>query len=98
MILQLQGGNEMTTTPTAAEVLKRLQSKIAASSDPNNIRLTIPEAAAYIPMQPGQLAQLRYTGRGPLFLKPTARTVLYRKADIDSWLADSVHTSTAEAR
>ncbi|MCH4209868.1 helix-turn-helix transcriptional regulator [Bifidobacterium sp.] len=88
----------MTTTQNAAEVLKRLQSKIAASSDPNNIRLTIPEAAAYIPMQPGQLAQLRYTGTGPKFLKPTARTVLYRKGDVDAWLDASVRTSTAEAR
>jgi hypothetical protein len=44
------------------------------------------------------LAQLRYTGKGPKYLKPTPRTVLYRKADIDDWLNGSVCTSTAEAR
>jgi hypothetical protein len=93
----LEEGGKMTTGTNTAEVLKRLQSKIAASSDPDNIRLTIPEAAAYIPMQPGQLGQLRYSGRGPRFLKPTARTVLYRKGDIDDWLNASVRTSTAEA-
>ena len=40
------------------------------------------------------LAQLRYTGGGPRFYKPTPRTVLYRKSDILAWLAASVRTST----
>lgn len=88
----------MATVIDTEQVRERLQQRIAMSKDPGNIRFTIPEAAAYIPMQPGQLAQLRYTGRGPRFLKPTARTVLYRKGDIDEWLDDSVRTSTSEAR
>lgn len=87
----------MTALTNTDEVLNRLQSKIAASASPQEVRLTVPEAAAYIPMQPGQLAQLRYTGAGPKFLKPTARTVLYRKGDIDEWLNASVRTSTAES-
>lgn len=69
---------------------------ISARDDANDIRFTIPEAAAYIPMPRGQLAQLRYKGKGPKFLKPTKRTVLYRKRDIDEWLNQSEHTSTAE--
>lgn len=42
----------------------------------------------------GSLAQLRYTGRGPKFLKPTPKTVLYREADVIDWLEGSEHTRT----
>lgn len=62
----------MTILETIAEKLKR-------ADNPENIRFTILKAEAYIPMPRGQLAQLRYTGKGPKFLKPTKRTVLYRK-------------------
>lgn len=44
----------------------------------------------------GMLAQLRYTGKGPKFLKPTGRTVVYREADIVEWLESSERTSTVE--
>ncbi|PWG63848.1 hypothetical protein DF196_09990 [Bifidobacterium callitrichidarum] len=54
------------------------------------------EAAVYIPMDKGQLAQLRYTGNGPKFLKPSGRTVLYRKGDIDDWLNGSEQNTTHE--
>lgn len=43
------------------------------------------------------LSQLRYTGRGPKFLKPTAKTVRYREHDVQSWLDASERTSTARA-
>lgn len=68
----------MTILETIAEKLKR-------ADNPENIRFTIPKAEAYIPMPRGQLAQLRYTGKSPKFLKSTKRTVLYRKKkkDID---------------
>lgn len=79
----------MTILETIAEKLKR-------ADNPENIRFTIPEAEAYIPMPRGQLAQLRYTGKGPKFLNPTKRTVLYRKKDIDEWLNQSEQTSTTE--
>lgn len=45
----------------------------------------------------GNLAQMRYQGTGPKFLKPTPRTVLYRESDILDWLNASERTSTAEA-
>jgi predicted short-subunit dehydrogenase-like oxidoreductase (DUF2520 family) len=45
----------------------------------------------------GMLAQRRYKGLPPTFLKPTARTVLYRRRDVEEWLEASVRTSTAEA-
>jgi predicted DNA-binding transcriptional regulator AlpA len=36
-----------------------------------------------------QLAQLRYSGRGPKFFKPTPRLVLYDEADIYEWIERS---------
>ncbi|MBS5693364.1 MAG: hypothetical protein KHW71_05130 [Bifidobacterium dentium] len=58
--------------------------------------LDIDGFCAYVPgMTRGKAAQLRYTGKGPKFLRPSARTILYRKEDVDQWLADSVCTSTA---
>ncbi|MCM3500627.1 hypothetical protein M3667_01880 [Microbacterium sp. P26] len=41
------------------------------------------------------LAQLRFNGKGPKFLKPTPRTVVYREADVIAWLEASERTSTA---
>ena len=43
------------------------------------------------------MAQLRYTGKGPRFYKPTARTVIYKVGDLDDWINASARTSTAEA-
>jgi hypothetical protein len=48
--------------------------------------LTPEEAGDYLHMTIGHLAQLRYRREGPIFLKPTAKTVLYRRADLDAWL------------
>lgn len=42
----------------------------------------------------GALSQLRYTGRGPNFLKPTPKTILYRREDVIAWLENSEHTRT----
>ena len=59
--------------------------------------ITIAEALQLIPgLTRGHLAQLRYTGKGPKFYKPTPRTVLYRKNDILAWLESTAMTSTAE--
>lgn len=54
------------------------------------------EAAALIPgMTRGNLAQLRYTGTGPKFLKPTPRVIVYRRADVIAWLERNEFTGTA---
>lgn len=56
------------------------------------------EAAALVPgMTLGNLAQLRYIGKGPKFLKPTPRTVVYRERDVLEWLEASERTSNAVA-
>ena len=66
------------------------------STGASNGLLDIDGFCAYVPgMTRGKAAQLRYTGKGPKFLSPSARTILYRKEDVDQWLADSVCTSTA---
>lgn len=54
------------------------------------------QAAELIPgMTTTNLAQLRFTGKGPKFLKPTPRTVVYRETDVIEWLEASERTSTA---
>ncbi|WP_349864141.1 hypothetical protein [Leifsonia sp. WHRI 6310E] len=45
-------------------------------------------------MTKGNLAQLRFTGKGPKFLKPTPRTVVYREDDVVSWLEGTEQTRT----
>lgn len=57
--------------------------------------MTIAEACNYLRMTKGALAQLRYTGKGPRYLKPTPRTVLYKREWCDEWLAASEKLSTA---
>lgn len=53
------------------------------------------QAAALIPgMTKAALAQLRYTGGGPAFLKPTPRKVVYRESDVRAWLDANVFTRT----
>lgn len=52
----------------------------------------------YVPgMTRGRAAQLRYTGKGPRYFKPSGRTILYRKEDVDKWIEDSARTGTANA-
>lgn len=40
------------------------------------------------------LAQLRFTGKGPRFYKPTARTVLYKRSEVIEWIEASARTIT----
>jgi hypothetical protein len=58
-------------------------------------KLLTPEDVTYLTgITREALAQLRYTGKGPVFLKPTARTVLYREHDIANWLDASERSIT----
>lgn len=59
--------------------------------------LTPDQAAELVPgMTTSGLAQLRYIGEGPKFLKPTPRKVVYRERDVIDWLEASERTSTAD--
>lgn len=42
------------------------------------------------------LGQLRFTGKGPKFLKPSPRKVIYRERDVIEWLEASERTTTAD--
>lgn len=48
-------------------------------------------------MTESALAQLRYRGTGPKFLKPTPRTVLYRYQDVIDWIEGSEQTITSRS-
>lgn len=43
------------------------------------------------------LAQLRFRGTGPRYVKPSERKVLYRRAWIDEWLESNIRTMTGVA-
>lgn len=55
------------------------------------------EVAEYLGMTTGALAQMRYRGTGPAFVKASARKVLYRWTDIQDWLTANTHTITGGA-
>jgi predicted DNA-binding transcriptional regulator AlpA len=40
------------------------------------------------------LAQMRHTGKGPRYYKPTSRTVLYKRSELIAWVESSVRIST----
>jgi hypothetical protein len=63
----------------------------------NDDLMRIPEAAAYLQMKPGALANLRYAGRGPKYLAPSPKIIFYKRTWIDEWLNASARTGTAVA-
>jgi hypothetical protein len=40
------------------------------------------------------LAQMRYRGDGPRFVRAGRRRILYRWIDVEQWIADSLHVRT----
>jgi predicted DNA-binding transcriptional regulator AlpA len=52
------------------------------------------EAAELTGISIAALAQLRHRGQGPRFYKPTARAVLYKRAEVLAWVEASVRTKT----
>lgn len=58
--------------------------------------ISIDEAVKLIPgMTRNHLAQLRYDGTGPVFYKPTGRTVFYKASEIYAWMEAGRCKSTA---
>jgi hypothetical protein len=43
---------------------------------------------------PARLAQMRYRGDGPKFVRAGRRRVLYRWTDVEQWVTDSLHDRT----
>ena len=52
-------------------------------------------AATYLGLSPKTLETLRTRGGGPPFLK-LGRRVVYRKTDLDTWLAARIRRSTSD--
>lgn len=52
------------------------------------------EAGDLLAMTRGALAQLRYLGTGPKFVKRGGRSVRYRREDLEEWIARCTRTCT----
>ena len=59
--------------------------------------LTPQEVADHFGMSTAQLAQLRYTGRGPEFMNLSPRKIRYTEAAVTTWLEGQRRTSTVPA-
>ena len=57
--------------------------------------LRTPAAAAYVGCSPRTMEKLRQTGGGPVYLK-IGRAVIYRKSDLDRWIAQCQRSSTSD--
>lgn len=53
-------------------------------------------AARYTGYSRQTMAQWRYLGKGPKYLRPTPRTIIYRKSDLDAWLSASLVDPTGK--
>jgi hypothetical protein len=53
-------------------------------------------AAAFLSLSTQRLAKLRLAGGGPPYVK-IGRSVLYRREDLEAWLATHSRRSTSEA-
>jgi excisionase family DNA binding protein len=58
--------------------------------------LTVQQAAEYLGFKPATLAQMRWRGDGPEFLK-LGKFVRYDRADLDAWARSRRYKSTSEA-
>lgn len=57
-----------------------------STSTPTGHWLTSEEAAAFIALTPGTLANWRSRGIGPKYAKPSPKRVLYRDTDLEAWV------------
>ena len=62
----------------------------------SNQLLTPAEAGTLLGLTPAALAQLRYTGGGPAFIKLTAKAVRYQQCDLDAWIAGKKRANTRD--
>jgi predicted DNA-binding transcriptional regulator AlpA len=53
------------------------------------------EVAEALHTTTASLAQMRYRGHGPKFVR-LGRRVLYRWVDVEQWITESVHIRTGE--
>ena len=59
--------------------------------------LTTAEAAVYTRYSESKLNKLRHFGGGPVYIGLSARRIVYRRADLDAWMAGRAFASTSAA-
>ena len=59
--------------------------------------MTEDDLAAYLNVPATKVARMRRAGTGPDFIK-VGRDARYRTADVDRWLRENTHTTTATTR
>jgi hypothetical protein len=52
------------------------------------------EIAEALHTTPASLAQMRYRGDGPKWVRAGRRRILYRWVDVDQWITESLHSRT----
>lgn len=60
------------------------------------ILLDTKQAAEVLGMKPSALENWRWTGKGPRFVKLSARAIRYRREDLEEFIADRLRTSTSD--
>ena len=60
------------------------------------MRLRVKDAAGYTGLSASTLNKYRLNGHGPRFIKAGRRCIVYAIKDLDEWMAERTHTSTAE--
>ncbi len=64
----------------------------------SNEYLRQPAAAKLLGLSESWLEKARLTGKGPTFSRlPGSKVIVYRRSDIDAWVAAGVRQSTSEA-
>ena len=59
--------------------------------------LTPEQAGQILSMSSHSLAQMRYVGNGPAYVKISAKTIRYRRTDLEAWLQARTRTRTRAA-
>lgn len=72
------------------------QSRATAPADPFSPLLTETEAAKYLNLTNRALQSWRYQGRGPRFVKISARAIRYRLEDLEAWVTERLRCSTSD--
>lgn len=62
----------------------------------NTKLLKTAEAAQCLGVSESLLHKLRLSGGGPVFVRLAGRSIRYRQADLDAWVAASVMASTSQ--
>ncbi|MFF2389131.1 helix-turn-helix transcriptional regulator [Agromyces sp. NPDC058104] len=64
--------------------------------DTHALLLTPQEVSEWTGLSMGALAQLRYKGMGPSFIKLTPKTVRYLREQVEEWIEASVQSQTGQ--